>query len=220
MPTKFWGTALVAALAMTMSGQQEKRTLPPDIIPDSMSRLPLVKRADMDDNGKRVYDLISGPNRTSPLLGPGGVSFYSPKPAEYIHLLNEYLRRESQISGRYFELSALVAAREFDQQYEWSGHEPAALRAGLEQNVIDVVKYNRELTGLNEKDRVVIQMGREVFCQHHVSPAVFAKTVELFGRQGTMEIVETLGDYALAAVMLTAVDHQLPADRKPLLPVK
>ena len=63
-------------------------------------------------------------------------------------------------------------------------------------------------------------MGREIFRQHHVSPAVFAKTVELFGRQGTMEIVETLGDYALAGVMLTAVDHQLPLDRKLLLPVK
>ena len=84
-------------------------------------RLPPDLRGGFANNGKRVYDLMSGPNRTSPLLGPGGVSFYSPKPAEYIHLLNEYLRRESQISGRYFELSALVAAREFDQVNDVKG---------------------------------------------------------------------------------------------------
>ena len=29
---------------------------------------------------------------------------------------------------RYFQLSVLIAAREIDQQYEWSAHEPAGLR--------------------------------------------------------------------------------------------
>jgi hypothetical protein len=44
----------------------------------------------------------------------------------------------------------LITAREIDQQYEWSAHEPAGLRAGLEQPVIDAVKYDRDVTGLTE----------------------------------------------------------------------
>jgi hypothetical protein len=32
-----------------------------------------------------------------------------------------------------------------------------------------------------------------------------------------VEIVTIMGDYAMAAIFLTAVDQQLPADRKPLL---
>jgi hypothetical protein len=41
-----------------------------------------------------------------------------------------------------FQLVVLITAREIDQQYEWSAHEPAGLRVGLEQSVIDVVKYD------------------------------------------------------------------------------
>jgi hypothetical protein len=52
-----------------------------------------------------------------------------------------------------------------------------------------------------------------------VSSELWAKTVEFFGRQGAVEIVTTMGDYAMVGFLLTAVDQQLPPDRKPLLPV-
>ena len=210
----------VLALAAAMNGQSGKPALPPDILPDSLARLPQVHRADLDENGKRVYDVVAGANRPTPPLGPTGLSLHSPKFAEPMHAINQYLRNESTIGRRYFELSALIAAREFNQQYEWSGHEPGALRIGLEQSVIDVVKFNKDVAGLPEKDATVIRMGREVFRQHHVSPAVFAQAVQLFGKQGALEIAATMGDYAMAAIILTAADQQLPPDRPPLLPVK
>jgi 4-carboxymuconolactone decarboxylase len=144
---------------------------------------------------------------------------YSPGSAEHIHGLNQYLRK-TVVGSRYFELSALIAAREFDQQYEWSGHEPAGLRAGLEQSVIDVVKFNKDVTGLSDKDATVIRLGRALLREHKVSPDLWAKTVEHFGRQGAVEIVVTMGDYVMAGLMLTAVDQQLPADRKALLPAR
>jgi hypothetical protein len=70
--------------------------------------------------------------------------------------------RTTVVGSRFFELSALIAAREFDQQYEWSGHEPAALRAGLEQAVIDVVKHDRDVSGLSEKDATVIAADQQL----------------------------------------------------------
>ena len=113
-----------------------------------------------------------------------------------------------------------MAAREFDQQYEWTGHEIAGLRAGLDQSVIDVVKFNKDVTGLPEKESTVIRVGREIFRQHRVSPEVFAKAVDLFGRQGAVEISAIMGDYAMAAVILTFADQHLPPDRKPLMPAR
>jgi 4-carboxymuconolactone decarboxylase len=206
------------ALAAALTAQTPK--LPPDILPDSLSRFPPVNRADLDENGKRVYDYVGGKDRKTPLIGPGGVSLYSPKAAEPIQVLNQYLRNESVIGRRFFELCALIGAREFDQQYEWSGHEPAALQNGVEQSVIDVVKYDKDVAGLSEKDATVIQMGRELMRQHRLTPPLFAKSVELFGRQGTLELVTTIGDYVMAGMILTAVDQQLPPERKPLLPAK
>jgi 4-carboxymuconolactone decarboxylase len=187
----------------------------PDIHPVSLSRLPPLQRADLTDEGKRVWDLVSG-GRALPATGPAPVSMYSPGVAEPMHMINQYLRK-TVVGPRYFELSALIAAREFDQHYEWSGHEPAGLRAGLEQSVIDVVKFNRDVTGLAEKDATVIRLGRAVFRDHKVPSELWAKTVELFGRQGAVEITAVMGDYALAAIMLTAVDQRLPEGRKDLL---
>ncbi len=85
--------------------------------------------------------------------------------------------------------------------------------------MIDVVKFNRDVAGLPEKDATVIGLGRALFRDHKVSPALWARTVELFGRQGAVEITAIMGDYAMAAVMLTAVDQQLPPGREALLPV-
>jgi len=209
--------ALVGVASGVVLGAQSS-PLPADIHPESLSRLPPLQRDALDDEGKRVWDYIAGP-RGMGKSGPGAISMYSPKAAEPIQRLNQYLRT-TVVGGRYFELSALIAAREFDQQYEWSGHEPAGLRAGLEQSVIDVVKFNKDVAGLSEKDSTVIRLGRALFRDHKVSAELWAKTVELFGRQGALEIATIMGDYAMAAVMLTAVDQRLPPERKALLPVK
>ena len=178
--------------------------------------VPPVDRASLDAEGQRIYDAIAG-GRPLTRTGPAAVSMYSPKAAEPVQALNQYLRK-SVVGSRFFELSALIAAREFDQQYEWSGHEPAALKAGLEQAVIDVVKHNRPVTGLSEKDATVIRLGRALLRDHKVSPELWAKTEQLFGRQGAVEVTMIMADYAMAGFILTAVDQQLPPDRKPLLP--
>jgi 4-carboxymuconolactone decarboxylase len=209
-----FGLVVVVASVAVAAGQSNQS----DIHPESFSRLPPLQRDCLDAEGKRVWDVITG-GRAMGKTGPAAVSMYSPGMAEPIHHLNQYLRKT--VAGpRYFELSALLAAREFDQQYEWSGHEPAAVRAGLEQSVIDVVKFNKDVAGLAEKDATVIRLARALFRDHKVSPQLWAKTVELFGRQGAVEIVATMGDYVMAGFLLTAVDQQLPPERKALLPVK
>jgi 4-carboxymuconolactone decarboxylase len=213
MRTRMLALLLIALSVAVVDGQSR----PSDIHPESLSRLPPVQRADLDDDGKRIWDAIAGTGKTIPQTGPAQVSMHSPHAAAPISALNQYLRK-TVAGSRYFELAALIAAREFDQQYEWSSHEPAGIRAGLEQSVIDVVKFNRELTGLTEKDATVIRLGRSLFRDHKVSSELWAKMVQLFGRQGAVEVTMIMADYAMAGFILTAVDQQLPPDRKPLLP--
>jgi 4-carboxymuconolactone decarboxylase len=215
MRTTFVGFIVVAVSVALGSAQSKPAS---DIHPESLSRLPPLQRDSLDAEGKRIWDVIGG-GRGMPKTGPAPVSMYSPGSAEPIHVLNQYLRK-TVVGPRYFELSALLAAREFDQQYEWSGHEPAGVRAGLEPAVIDAVKFNKDVVGLPEKDATVIRLARALFRDHKVSSALWAKTVDLFGRQGAIEIVTTMGDYAMAGFLLTAVDQQLPPERQPLLPVK
>ena len=118
----------LAAVAGAQSGSEPPAStsaaLPKDIDPQSFSRLPVVKRDDLDEDGKRIYDMLAGgEGKTVTPTGPAAISLYSPKVAESIQMLNQYLRFHGVLKPRDFEVAILVAAREFDQQYEWSGHE-------------------------------------------------------------------------------------------------
>ena len=208
---------VLAATLLAAAAAGGQSTVPADIHPESLSRLPPIQRSQLDDEGRRVWDYLAAPGGTMPRSGPGPVSMYSPGAAEPIQRLNQYLRK-SVVGSHYFELSALVASREFDQQYEWSGHEPAAVRAGVEPRVIEAVKFNRDVAGLPEKDATVIRLGRALLRDHTVSSELWARTVEQFGRQGAVEITTIIGDYVMAGLMLTAVDQRLPPERTPLLP--
>ncbi len=90
----------------------------------------MVKRDDLDPDGQRIYDLLAGgPGKTAIPTGPVAISLYSPKVAEAIQMLNQYLRFHGLLKPRDYEVAVMVAAREFDQQYEWSGHEMGARAA-------------------------------------------------------------------------------------------
>ena len=188
-------------------------------IGQSYSRLPLIPRAQLDGNGQRIYDAINGKDATAPRLGPPAASMHSVVVAEPYDGLNQVLRN-SIITPRYFELGTLIAAREFDSEYIWSGHEAAAQRAGVAQDVIDAVRYDRQLAGLPEKDAVVIRYGRELFRRHKIDPALYVKVVEMFGREGMVDLTLTLGDYVMTAFLLNAVDQHLPPGRTVNLPIK
>jgi hypothetical protein len=64
----------------------------------------------------------------------------------------------------------------------------------------------------------VIRFGRALLRQHKVDSALYTQIIDLFGRQGMIDLTLTLGDYVMTALVLNAVDQQLQPDRKPLLP--
>jgi alkylhydroperoxidase family enzyme len=199
---------LLAAIPVVVQAQTAR---PPDINPITLSRLPPATAENLDDAAEK---LLAARSNYTPGPGPTHITVYSPRERS----LGIPTGADSPVGPRYFQLSALIAAREFDQQYEWSAHEPAGLRQGLEQSVIDVVKYNRDVAGLSDKDATVILFGRAMIRDHRVSSELWAKMVSHFGQQNTVDIMSIMGDYLRVGMMLNAVDQQLPPERKTLLP--
>jgi 4-carboxymuconolactone decarboxylase len=190
---------------------QAQSALPPDIHPVTLSRLPPVTLEDLDEEGQKLFKERPP---AAPGPGPTHVTSYSPNTRS----LGVPTGVNSPVGPRFFQLAVLIIAREIDQQYEWTAHEPAGLRQGLEQSVIDVVKYNRPVTGLSDKDATFITFGRTLYREHRVSSELWQKMVGLFGRQHTVQLMMIMGDYFRVGFMMNAADQQLPPDRKPLLP--
>ena len=180
----------------------------------------MLHKQDLDAEGKRVFEFIAGTDTVTPNIGPVAVSLYNPKIAKAMQLLNQEVRYHSVIGRRYTEVAILVAAREFDQQYEWTMHEGTAREVGVPAAVIDAIKYNRGVQGLGKEESLIIRFGRQIMRKHKLDSATYARAVQLFGRRGTVELAAIMGDYLLGGMMLHAVDQQLPDDRKPMLPMK
>ena len=194
--------------------------LPPDINPQSMSRLPAVQRQDLDERGQKVWDTLAGNNPR-----PGGIlaqTIINPGLAEALRAFNTGAVREGTLGSHINEVAILTATREMQMSAsEWTGHAASALRAGVSQETIDVIKFGKDLTGVPEKDALVIRFGRELVRNKEVTPATFKKVMDTFGHRGTVDLVGVIGDYAAVALMFQAVGMYLPPERQlPPLTVK
>jgi 4-carboxymuconolactone decarboxylase len=202
---------VLAVLPVVIQAQAPPLPLPRDIDPVTLSRLPPVTPEDLDEEGRK---LLAARTNFTPGPGPTHITVYSPRERS----LGIPTGENSPVGPRFFQLAVLIAAREIDQQYEWSAHEPAGLRQGLEQAVIDVVKYDRDVAGLSDKDATVITFGRTLLREHKIGSELWAKMVSHFGRQHTVDIMSIMGDYTRVGIMLNAVDQHLPPGREALLP--
>lgn len=188
----------------------------------SLSRLPAVKREDLDEKGREAYDACADPKSRlwAKLVGVPGFWLHIPQLLAPVRELNWGLRRNDfGLEPRLRELTILVTARENDAQYEWTAHEPYALNEGLDPAIIDVVKYRKPVVGVPEKEALIIRFGRELFRDRKVSPETFAEALRAFGEKGVVQMVGLMGNYTMTAVIFHAIDQQLRPEQVPLLPV-
>jgi 4-carboxymuconolactone decarboxylase len=175
----------------------------------------------MSEQGRKQYDALvgrTGGRSIAGLRGPGGLNLYSPKAAEHLSGLSNYLRYESGMSGRVREIAILTTAREMDNQFEWAAHEAVALKEGVPKEVVEVIKGQKSTDNLSEADATIIQLGRQAFGDKKVASDVFARARKIFGDRGLVEVVMLMGNYSAIAVLLTTFDVQLSPGQKPLLP--
>ncbi len=170
--------------------------LPADVHPDSGNRLPVIKRDELDEAGKKVgADAIR-------LHGSGG-----------------NVRWASPLGRQLTELAILATAREHDQPYEWSLHEMEALAVGLDPAVIDVVRHRKPPAGFGDKETFIIQASREIFELHRLSSDRYAKGLTLFGQSSLVDVMNLMAGYAGTAARLTAFNQQMPPGWKQFLPL-
>jgi len=221
---------LTAAFALSVPAAQaqppanapapiSKANWPADVDRQSGFRLPLPKREDLDENGREAYDRGTTPGATAAgLQGPTGIQLYSTKTAPLHSALNTYLRREAGISPRIREIAIMTTAREFDSVFEWNAHEPEGLKEGVPPAVVDAIKNRKALDGLDPTDAIVIQFGRELWRDHKVTSATFARAKDVFGPNQLVDLVMLMGNYASTAALLTAFDMQIHEGESRLLP--
>jgi 4-carboxymuconolactone decarboxylase len=208
-------TLLLIAAGTLTAYAQSAAPLPADINPDSKARLPYVQRKNLDEAGQKVFDVLPGRSPDGALGGPLAFAAYNPAVAKALFDLHN-AAVAGTLNAHVRELAILVACRETNYNLEWNGHEPSAVKAGVDPKVIDAVRKGGTLTGIAEQDATVIRFGRQLFTDRKVDSATFAKAVELLGQRGVMDLVAVMNTYAVSGFYAIAVDEHPPAGKPAL----
>src|SRR5471032_3290817 len=182
----------------------------------AQSRLPDVPPAQYDaDQKKAAADFEAA--RKVPLSGPFQTMMYSPEVMSRARAMGDYLRYHSAIGNTLSELVILITARAWSQGYEWSAHQPLALKAGISKEIVDAIAEGRRPAAMSDDEAIAYDFTMELQNNKGVSDTTYARAEKRWGKKGAVDMAGISGYYTFLALQLNMA-RQPVADGAPPLP--
>ena len=181
-------------------------------------RMPPIAPEQYNDLQKKVAADLSS-SRGS-VRGPFGAMLRSPELADCMQKVGQYVRFKCGLDKRLNRLAGMLATRHWCNQYEWNGHVPYALKAGMAQTVIDAIGEGRRPAELREDESVVYDFVTELYANKGVSDTTYARALQTFGEAGIVDILGVVGYYATNAMIMNVARTAVPGGNPlPLIPL-
>src|SRR5688500_11960677 len=134
-----------------------------------MSRLPYLRRDQLDDVGRSLWDRL----HTTPdldvrnddgtgLAGPFNAQMYSPAIGTRLSEVGGALRREMSIDRRLIELAVITGGAGWRSECEWYAHARWASEAGISDEIIDAIGRGDTPVLEDSRDRAVHAVARQL----------------------------------------------------------
>jgi 4-carboxymuconolactone decarboxylase len=179
-----------------------------------MSRVAPLDPASLTPEQERVAAEISGARKN--VRGPFTIWLRNPALAEHANAFGVALRDSKVLDRRLFELAVIVVCRYATVQYAWSSHAPAAEAAGVSPEVVAAIRDNRTPDFKRDDERVVYDVATELMQTRDLSQPTYDRAVAQFGIDGTVDLVSTVGYYAMVGLFLKSFDVPTPTGDRPL----
>ena len=181
----------------------------------AQSRLPDIPPAQYDADQKKAAEEFQAA-RKAPLSGPFQTMMYSPEVMSRARAMGDYLRFHSAIGNTLSELVILITARAWSQGYEWSAHQPLALKAGISKDIVDAIAEGRRPTAMSAEEEIAYDFTMELQYNKGVSDTTYAKAEKRWGKKGAVDIAGISGYYTFLALQLNMARQPVPANAPPL----
>ena len=155
-----------------------------------------------------VDGVMSGPRKH--MGGPFSALLRSPELMNRVQKVGEYLRFLCPLEKRLGEFAAIIAARHYNQQFEWWAHYRQAVEAGLKTDIADAVGEGRRPSGMAEDEEILYDFLTEALKNNGVCDTTYARGVKKFGEQGVVDILAVAGYYGLLALVMNVARTPVP----------
>ena len=181
-----------------------------------IDRMPPLQPAQMNDAQKRAAAVLTAGPRKG-VFGPFIPLMRSPELMDRMQRVGEYLRFNNTIPGKLNEFAILVTARHVMNQFEWVVHHPLAIKAGVASATVDALGQGRRPTGMPQDEALIHDFCTELLSTSYVSDATYARALAMFGEQGIVDLVGTVGYFVAICLVMNAAQTPPPASEVSLL---
>jgi len=188
-------------LSMTAAAQDRMPPIPADKMTEAQK--------------KAAAELAAGPRGA--FRGPFVPLVRSPELMSRLQKVGEYLRYSNSLPQKLVEMTVLMTARRWTQQYEWNAHYPLALKAGLKKDVADAIAEGRHPSGMVEDEEIAYNFTTELNQNGTVSDPTYARAVSTFKEQGVIDLIALNGYYSLLGMVMGVARTPLAPGDTPML---
>jgi len=185
-----------------------------------MERFPVLKKADLDDVQRKLWDELT--------LGPRG--FYTggaeaerlpdlynawlqfPEFGELMIKFGDVLRTKAQLSGRFRELIVLTTSAMLGARVEFDFHVPFAQSEGLSDALIEAIRAGAVPPFADDGERVVFEANVQLLRSAALTEATREEAIELLGYRGVTEVIATVTLYVVTAYTTNVARVKLADD--------
>jgi len=190
-----------------------------------VSRLPELRRDDLDPAGQDVWDRIVGTRghelvtETGGLSGPFNAFLHAPDIGRRLASLGAALRFGTSIERRLTEVAIITVGSQWKAEFEWWAHATMARRHGVADAAVDAIGRGEEPAFEADDERAVYAVASELGRTGQLSQASYDAACALLGDTGMVELVTLCGYYTLISFLLNAFEVPLPPGARPAWPV-
>ena len=180
-----------------------------------MPRYREMQEAELNAEQRRIYDdCKSGPRGFVP--PPVHIWLNSPGLADHAHQLGAHARFGTPFTPKQSEIAILLTARYWTAQFEWAAHVRLALKAGMEQAVIDAIAERRAPHFTDADDQLVYDFVHTYYERHRIDDALYDRMVKRWGVKGAVDLAGLLGYYSFVSAALNVFEVPVPEGAQPL----
>jgi 4-carboxymuconolactone decarboxylase len=191
-----------------MAGTSERKDSP-------MARLPELDYERLTAEQREIYDRIKSVR--GQVRGPFAVWLRNAELARHTLELQDLFASRAKLERRLVQLMILVSARLASAQFAWFVHEPHAREQGISSEIVEAIRERRTPIFTRDDERFVYDITIELNSTSTVSESTFRRGLELFDEQKLVELVSSIGFYAMVAMTLNAFEVPVPGGKKPLI---
>lgn len=165
---------------------------------------PITGKNDLAPEHQSVADDVLGVFGS--IRGPFSILLHSPKLAAKMLEFVKFNRDESIVEPQLRSIAILSAVREREAAYVWAAQVGAARRAGLRDEVIDLLRAKGDPAGLPEEECDIVTYVRQLLRTTRVEEALFERLNQRHGVQWMVEMTAIANYFTMLSGVVNAFE--------------